>query len=89
MAILHRGTPTSICFQIKEAKASSWWLSERDESNSRSIGMRRSLASNLVSSGVSIYTVAKWLGDRVDVVEKSYGYLGAERWRDQQGGVTD
>jgi hypothetical protein len=22
-----------------------------------------------------IYTVAKWLGDRVDVVEKSYGYL--------------
>jgi len=37
--------------------------------------MRRSFASNLVSSGVSIYTVAKWLGDRVDVVEKSYGYL--------------
>lgn len=37
--------------------------------------MRRSFASNLVSAGVSIYTVAKWLGDRVDVVEKSYGYL--------------
>jgi integrase len=37
--------------------------------------MRRSFASNLVSSGVSIYTVAKWMGDRVDVVEKSYGYL--------------
>jgi len=37
--------------------------------------MRRSFASNLVSAGVPIYTVAKWLGDRVDVVEKSYGYL--------------
>jgi hypothetical protein len=30
---------------------------------------------NLVSSGVWIYIVAKWLGDRVAVVEKSYGYL--------------
>jgi integrase len=37
--------------------------------------MRRSFASNLVSSGVSIYTVAKWLGDRVDVIENHYGYL--------------
>lgn len=37
--------------------------------------MRRSFASNLVSSGVPIYTVAKWLGDRVDVVEDHYGYL--------------
>jgi hypothetical protein len=37
--------------------------------------MRRSFASNLVSGGESIYIVAKWLGDRVDVVEKSYGHL--------------
>jgi integrase len=37
--------------------------------------MRRSFASNLVSAGVSIYTVSKWLGDRVDVVERHYGYL--------------
>jgi hypothetical protein len=25
--------------------------------------------------GTFICTVAKWMGDRVDVVEKSYGYL--------------
>jgi len=37
--------------------------------------MRRSFASNLVSKGVSIYSVAQWLGDRVDVVQRSYGYL--------------
>jgi integrase len=37
--------------------------------------MRRSFASNLASSGVSIYKIAQWLGDRVDVVERSYGHL--------------
>jgi len=37
--------------------------------------MRRSFASNLVSHGVSIYKVARWLGDGVQVVERSYGYL--------------
>jgi len=37
--------------------------------------MRRSFASNLVTRGVSIYKVARWLGDGVAVVEKSYGHL--------------
>lgn len=37
--------------------------------------MRRSFASNLVSKGISIYKVARWLGDGVVVVEKSYGHL--------------
>jgi integrase len=37
--------------------------------------MRRSFASNLVSHGVSIYKVARWLGDGVQVVERSYGHL--------------
>jgi integrase len=37
--------------------------------------MRRSFASNRVSQGRSIYKVAKWLGDGVRVVEKSYGHL--------------
>jgi integrase len=36
---------------------------------------RRSFASNRVSKGRSIYKVAKWLGDGVVVVEKSYGHL--------------
>ena len=36
---------------------------------------RRSFASNLVSGGESIYIVAKWLGDGVEVVERSYGHL--------------
>ena len=37
--------------------------------------MRRSFASNLVSAGESIYIVASWLGDGVQVVERSYGHL--------------
>jgi Site-specific recombinase XerD len=37
--------------------------------------MRRSFASNLVSKGESIYIVAKWLGDGVGVVERSYGHV--------------
>jgi hypothetical protein len=37
--------------------------------------MRRSFASNLASSGASIYKIAQWLGDEVEVVERSYGYL--------------
>jgi integrase len=37
--------------------------------------LRRSFASNLVSEGESVYIVAKWLGDGVQVVERSYGHL--------------
>ena len=37
--------------------------------------MRRSFASNRASAGVSIYKVAMWLGDGVEVVSKSYGHL--------------
>jgi integrase len=36
---------------------------------------RRSFASNMVSQGKSIYKVARWLGDGVQVVERSYGHL--------------
>jgi integrase len=36
---------------------------------------RRSFASNLVSAGVSLYKVAKYLGDNHSVVEASYGHL--------------
>jgi integrase len=39
--------------------------------------MRRSFASNLVSLGESVYSVAIWLGDRVEVVQRSYGHLNA------------
>lgn len=37
--------------------------------------MRRTFASLRVSAGVSIYKVAKWLGDGVSVVERHYGHL--------------
>jgi integrase len=37
--------------------------------------MRRTFASLRVSAGVSIYKVARWLGDGVAVVERSYGHL--------------
>jgi integrase len=36
---------------------------------------RRTFTSLRVSAGVSIYKVAKWLGDGVAVVEKHYGWL--------------
>jgi integrase len=39
---------------------------------------RRSFASNLVSAGVSVYKVAKWLGDDVDVVSRTYGHLSPD-----------
>lgn len=37
--------------------------------------LRRTFASLHVSRGTSIYKVARWLGDRVDVVEDHYGHL--------------
>jgi integrase len=36
---------------------------------------RRTFASLLVSRGVSVYKVSKWLGDGVQVVERHYGHL--------------
>lgn len=40
--------------------------------------LRRTFASLLVSSGVSVYKVSRWLGDCVAVVERHYGHLIAE-----------
>lgn len=37
--------------------------------------MRHTFASLLVQSGVSVFKVAKWLGDGVEVVEKHYAHL--------------
>ena len=37
--------------------------------------LRRTFASILVSQGVSIYKVAKWLGDTVEQTENTYGHL--------------
>ena len=37
--------------------------------------MRRSFASTRASAGVSIYKIATWLGDGIEVVSKSYGHL--------------
>jgi integrase len=37
--------------------------------------MRHTFASLLVQAGVSIYKVARWMGDGVAVVEKHYGHL--------------
>jgi integrase len=40
--------------------------------------LRRSFASLLASSGVSLYKIAKWLGDGMDVVERRYAHLIAQ-----------
>ncbi len=37
--------------------------------------LRRTFASLLVSRGVSIYKVAKWLGDEIKTAESTYGHL--------------
>lgn len=37
--------------------------------------LRHTFASLLVQAGVSIYKVARWMGDGVEVVEKHYGHL--------------
>lgn len=37
--------------------------------------LRRTFGSLLVSSGVSLYKTAKWLGDGHRVVERTYGHL--------------
>jgi integrase len=39
--------------------------------------MRHTFASLLVQAGVSVYKVAKWLGDGVDVVQEHYAHLAA------------
>jgi integrase len=74
-------------FVLRPEKTKGVWkyrydFSKMVEGHFRSVGvkcsihdMRRSFASNLVSAGVPIYTLAKWLGDRVDVIEDHYGYL--------------
>ncbi len=43
--------------------------------NSSFHDMRRSFGSNRASAGTSIYKIAKWLGDTIVVVERSYGHL--------------
>jgi integrase len=37
--------------------------------------LRRTFASLLVSAGVSIFKVAKWLGDEIETAESTYGHL--------------
>ena len=40
--------------------------------------MRRSFAPNRASDGISIYKIAGWLGDGIEVVQRSYGHLAAQ-----------
>ena len=40
--------------------------------------MRHTFASLLVQAGVSIYKVARWMGDGVEVVEKHYAHLAPQ-----------
>jgi integrase len=59
---------------------------ERCKVNCSFHDMRRSFASNRASAGVSIYKIATWLGDRIEVVQRSYGYLSPQD-RDINQGV--
>jgi integrase len=48
---------------------------ERCEVSSTFHDMRRSFGSNRASAGISIYKIAIWLGDNIEVVQRSYGHL--------------
>jgi integrase len=74
-------------YTLHPAKAAGKWMYRYDFSRMWKTHMkrcgvtctihdaRRSFASNLVSEGESIYIVAGWLGDLVQVVERSYAHL--------------
>ena len=51
---------------------------ERCEVKSTLHDMRRSFGSNRASAGVSIYKIANWLGDGIEVVQRSYGHLAPQ-----------
>jgi integrase len=51
---------------------------DRCKVNSTFHDMRRSFASNRASAGVSIYKIAAWLGDGIEVVQRSYGHLAPQ-----------
>jgi integrase len=51
---------------------------ERCQVNSSFHDMRRSFGSNRASAGESIYIIAAWLGDTMDVVQRSYGHLAPQ-----------
>jgi len=51
---------------------------ERCHVNSSFHDMRRSFGSNRASAGVSIYKIATWLGDGIEVVQRSYGHLAPQ-----------
>ena len=56
--------------------------------------LRRTFASLLVSRGVSLYKVAKWLGDELDTVQTHYGHLIPQdeqinaAWRPAKSGMS-
>jgi integrase len=51
---------------------------ERCKVNATFHDMRRSFGSNRASAGESIYIIAAWLGDTMDVVQRSYGHLAPQ-----------
>jgi integrase len=51
---------------------------DRCKVNSTFHDIRRSFASNRASAGVSIYKIAAWLGDGIEVVQRSYGHLAPQ-----------
>jgi len=51
---------------------------ERCKVDSTYHDMRRSFGSNRASAGVSIYKIARWLGDGIEIVERSYGHLAPQ-----------
>lgn len=83
LAVYGKPTPYMVAPDVEKGKAIYRYDFETSYNNHlRACGVkctfhdaRRTFASQLVSAGVSVYKVARWLGDGVAVVEKHYGHL--------------
>jgi integrase len=76
--------PFMLAPEVKHGKYRYRWdFKKRFKSHMKACGfehitfhdLRRTFASLLASKGVSIYKIAKWLGDDVDVVQDTYAHL--------------
>lgn len=82
----HYGLPTPFMFRPEQTHGASVYRADfRKRFNTHLAklnltrftfhDLRRTFASLLVSKGVSIYKVAKWLGDEIETAEATYGHL--------------
>ncbi len=82
-----KGDQFPLCPKVKQGKGTyrydfhrpyNDYMTERKVRWCTTHVMRHTFASLLVQSGVSIYKVARWMGDGVEVVQKHYAHLAPQ-----------